>query len=121
MVTRSDSGICGAWRAGRDSLLAFAGRGKARRGSQQAGRTSRQRNFLDTEWAGLTKTWRSLVKQNYSRTVIISLEEQIRFAKEHIPHRIAILLAPFDRSEGTPPGSAIGEAVLHGSLSRSVP
>ena len=56
------------------------------------------------------------VKQNYSRTVIISLKEQIRFAKEHIPHRIAILLAPFDRSDDTPPGSAICEAVLHGSF-----
>jgi hypothetical protein len=48
--------------------------------------------------------------------VIIALGEQIRFAKRHIPHRIAILLAPFYRSEDTPPASPIGEAVLHGSF-----
>ena len=47
---------------------------------------------------------------------IISLEEQINFATDHIPHRVAILLAPFYRSEDTPPGSPIGEAVLHGSF-----
>jgi hypothetical protein len=48
---------------------------------------------------------------------IIGLEEQIRFAKQHIPHRIAILLAPFDGPANTlGPGSAIREAVLHGSF-----
>jgi hypothetical protein len=49
--------------------------------------------------------------------IIIALEEQIRFAKQHIPHRIAILLAPFDGSANTlRPGSAVREAVLHGSF-----
>jgi len=46
--------------------------------------------------------------------VIIALEEQVQFVKIHIPHRIAILLAPFDRSADTP--GAIREAVLHGSF-----
>ena len=47
--------------------------------------------------------------------VIIALEEQIRFAKQHIPHRIAILLAPFDKD--TPePESPIHQAALHGSF-----
>ena len=45
--------------------------------------------------------------------VIIALEEQIRFAKQHIPHRIATLLAPFDKD--TPePESPIHQAALHG-------
>jgi len=49
--------------------------------------------------------------------VIIALEEQIRFAKEHIPHRVAILLAPFDTStDNRGPESAIQQAVLHGSF-----
>jgi hypothetical protein len=47
--------------------------------------------------------------------VIIAPEEQIRFAKDHIPHRIAILLAPLDKSADAGAGSAIHEAVLHGS------
>ncbi len=76
----------------------------------------RGRNFLDTGRPELAKSG-APVNQDYSQVVIIALEEQIQFVKIHIPHRIAILLAPFDRSADTPgPGSAIREAVLHGSF-----
>lgn len=47
---------------------------------------------------------------------VIAWSEQIEFAKVHIPHRIAVMLAPFDEGAAFESRWPIRDAMLHGSF-----
>jgi hypothetical protein len=47
---------------------------------------------------------------------IIAWSEQIEFAKVHTPHRIAVMLAPFDESAAFESRWPLRDAMLHGSF-----